>query len=143
MVVQERPGHSWVGITLNTHSHVLPGLGREAVERLGAVLQEEAGRKRNRPERRRNGSRKPMGQVASTGSLRGNAGSEQSTKSVSDDAARQAISHPVQYARGTPADGRSNGRSVAPGVAAGGRCLGLFCCPAQGIAWWARLGSNQ
>jgi integrase len=37
-VVQERPGHSQVGITLNTYSHVLPGLGREAIERLGAVL---------------------------------------------------------------------------------------------------------
>lgn len=37
-VVQERLGHSQVGITLNTYSHVLPGLGREAIERLGAVL---------------------------------------------------------------------------------------------------------
>lgn len=37
-VVQERLGHSQVGITLNTYSHVLPGLGREAIERLGAAL---------------------------------------------------------------------------------------------------------
>ncbi|HEX5505336.1 MAG TPA: site-specific integrase, partial [Thermomicrobiales bacterium] len=37
-VVPERLGHSQVGITLNTYSHVLPGLGREAVERLGAAL---------------------------------------------------------------------------------------------------------
>ena len=42
-VVQERLGHSQVGITLNTYSHVLPGLGREAVERLGAALQEGQG----------------------------------------------------------------------------------------------------
>jgi len=39
-VVQERLGHSQVGITLNTYSHVLPGLGREAIERLGATLQD-------------------------------------------------------------------------------------------------------
>ncbi|HEX5501693.1 MAG TPA: site-specific integrase, partial [Thermomicrobiales bacterium] len=38
-VVQERLGHSQIGVTLNTYSHVLPGLGREAVERLGASLQ--------------------------------------------------------------------------------------------------------
>lgn len=37
-VVQERLGHSQIGVTLNTYSHVLPGLGREAVERLGAAL---------------------------------------------------------------------------------------------------------
>lgn len=37
-VVQERLGHSQVGITLNTYSHILPGMGREAVERLGASL---------------------------------------------------------------------------------------------------------
>ncbi|MDP9371051.1 MAG: site-specific integrase [Chloroflexota bacterium] len=40
-VVQERLGHSQVGITLNIYSHVLPGLGREAIERLGAALHEE------------------------------------------------------------------------------------------------------
>ncbi len=38
-VVQERLGHSQVSITLNIYSHVLPGLGREAVERLGESLQ--------------------------------------------------------------------------------------------------------
>lgn len=40
-VVQERLGHSQVNITLNFYSHVLPGLGREAVERLGASLEQE------------------------------------------------------------------------------------------------------
>jgi len=39
-VVQERLGHSQVNITLNNYSHVLPGLGREAVERLGASLEQ-------------------------------------------------------------------------------------------------------
>jgi hypothetical protein len=42
-VVQERLGHSQVGITLNSYSDVLPGLGREAIERLGAALHEEEG----------------------------------------------------------------------------------------------------
>lgn len=42
-VVQERLGHSQVGITLNTYSHVLPGLGREAIERLGATLHDGEG----------------------------------------------------------------------------------------------------
>jgi len=42
-VVQERLGHSQVSITLNIYSHVLPGLGREAVERLGASLENEEG----------------------------------------------------------------------------------------------------
>ena len=44
-VVQERLGHCQVSITLNIYSHVLPGLGREAVEQLGATLElsEEAG----------------------------------------------------------------------------------------------------
>ncbi len=55
-VVQERLGHSQVGITLNTYSHVLPGLGREAIERLGATLQEiegiEAGESNNQVDTR-------------------------------------------------------------------------------------------
>jgi integrase len=38
-VVQARLAHSQVAITLNLDSHVLPGLGREAVERLVASLE--------------------------------------------------------------------------------------------------------
>ncbi len=37
-VVQERLGHSDVGITLNIYSHVTPSMGREAAERLNALL---------------------------------------------------------------------------------------------------------
>lgn len=37
-VVSEGRGHRQVATTLNTHSQVLPGLGREAGERLGATL---------------------------------------------------------------------------------------------------------
>lgn len=42
-VVQERLGHSQVAITLNIYSHVLPGLGREAIQQLGATLEAEEG----------------------------------------------------------------------------------------------------
>lgn len=48
-VVQERLGHSQVGITLNTYSHVLPGLGREAIERLGAALHDDGGDQTTEP----------------------------------------------------------------------------------------------
>lgn len=48
-VVQERLGHSQVGITLNTYSHVLPGLGREAIERLGATLYDDEGDEATEP----------------------------------------------------------------------------------------------
>jgi integrase len=48
-VVQERPGHSQVSITLNIYSHVLPGLGREAIERLGESLQLGDGRQTEEP----------------------------------------------------------------------------------------------
>ncbi len=41
-VVQERLGHSQVNIKLNICRHVLPGFGREAVEQIGATL-EQAG----------------------------------------------------------------------------------------------------
>lgn len=37
-VVQERLGHSQLGITLDTYSHVLPTMGREAIERLNRAL---------------------------------------------------------------------------------------------------------
>ena len=38
-VVSERLGHSKVGITLDTYSHVLPGMQEEAVSRLDTALQ--------------------------------------------------------------------------------------------------------
>ncbi len=37
-VVQERLGHANIGITLNIYSHVLPRLGKEAAERMDALL---------------------------------------------------------------------------------------------------------
>ena len=37
-VVSERLGHSRVGITLDTYSHVLPGMQEDAVQRIDAVL---------------------------------------------------------------------------------------------------------
>jgi integrase len=37
-VVSERLGHSKIGMTLDIYSHVLPGMGRAAADRLGAVL---------------------------------------------------------------------------------------------------------
>jgi integrase len=59
-VVQERLGHSQIGITLNTYSHVLPGLGREAVERLGAILQAGEGDEEVEPEREVQGLPQPV-----------------------------------------------------------------------------------
>ncbi len=37
-VVSERLGHSTVGITLDTYSHVLPGMQEESAARLDALL---------------------------------------------------------------------------------------------------------
>ena len=37
-VVSERLGHASVGITLDTYSHVLPGLQEDAVERFSKLL---------------------------------------------------------------------------------------------------------
>lgn len=37
-IVSEALGHSTIGITLDTYSHVLPGLQAEAAERLAATL---------------------------------------------------------------------------------------------------------
>ncbi len=37
-VVMETLGHSEISLTLNTYSHVLPGLGRDAADRLDALL---------------------------------------------------------------------------------------------------------
>ena len=41
-VVQERLGHSDIGVTLDTYSHVTPTLGRDAARRLDAVFDEES-----------------------------------------------------------------------------------------------------
>lgn len=41
-VVSERLGHATVGITLDTYSHVLPGLQAAAAERLADVLGRQA-----------------------------------------------------------------------------------------------------
>jgi integrase len=45
-VVQERLGHSQIGITMDTYSHVMPTLGTEAAGKMDAVLMELS---RNRP----------------------------------------------------------------------------------------------
>ena len=37
-VVSERLGHSKIGVTLDTYSHVLPSMGRGAADQLGALL---------------------------------------------------------------------------------------------------------
>lgn len=37
-IVQERLGHSTIGVTLDIYSHVIPSLGRDAAERLHEVL---------------------------------------------------------------------------------------------------------
>jgi len=37
-IVQERLGHSQISLTLDTYSHVLPGMGREAASKLDALL---------------------------------------------------------------------------------------------------------
>jgi integrase len=42
-IVSERLGHATIGLTLDTYSHVLPGMQRDAVDRLDALL--DAGRK--------------------------------------------------------------------------------------------------
>ncbi len=39
-VVMETLGHSQISLTLNTYSHVIPALGREAAERMDALLSE-------------------------------------------------------------------------------------------------------
>jgi integrase len=37
-IVSERLGHSTVGMTLDTYSHVLPGMQEEAIQRLDSML---------------------------------------------------------------------------------------------------------
>jgi integrase len=38
-IAQERLGHSSVGITLDTYSHVLPGMQEDAVAKVDAAIQ--------------------------------------------------------------------------------------------------------
>ena len=42
-IVQERLGHSQISLTLDTYSHVLPSMGREAASKLDALLMRTAG----------------------------------------------------------------------------------------------------
>ncbi len=42
-VVQERLGHSTIGVTMDTYSHVLPDMQRKAAAKLDALFSEEAG----------------------------------------------------------------------------------------------------
>jgi len=41
-IVQERLGHSTIAITLDTYSHVVPGLQEAAAKRFDAVLSNKA-----------------------------------------------------------------------------------------------------
>lgn len=41
-IVQERLGHSQISLTLDTYSHVLPGMGREAASKIDALLAKPA-----------------------------------------------------------------------------------------------------
>jgi integrase len=41
-VVQERLGHSQISVTLDVYSHVMPGMQRDAADRLGALLKPTA-----------------------------------------------------------------------------------------------------
>lgn len=40
-VVMETLGHSQISLTMNTYSHVMPVLQREAAEKMGAILLRE------------------------------------------------------------------------------------------------------
>ena len=51
-VVQELLGHSQISVTLDTYSHVLPGLQRQAVDDLGALLAAPDGTTDERPRAR-------------------------------------------------------------------------------------------
>ena len=44
-VVMETLGHSQISLTLNTYSHVIPALGREAADRMDAMLRPGATRR--------------------------------------------------------------------------------------------------
>jgi integrase len=42
-VFQERLGHSTIGVTMDTYSHVLPDMQRKAASKLDALFTEKAG----------------------------------------------------------------------------------------------------
>ena len=42
-IVQERLGHSQISLTLDTYSHILPGMGREAASKIDQLLTRSAG----------------------------------------------------------------------------------------------------
>ena len=46
-IVSERLGHASIGITLDTYSHVLPGLQEEAVEKFDMIFIEEDANKKS------------------------------------------------------------------------------------------------
>jgi hypothetical protein len=60
-VVMETLGHSQIGLTMNTYSHVVPALGRDAAARMDALLTSDAATRNPRPGR---GQRR--GQAAAT-----------------------------------------------------------------------------
>ena len=49
-VVQERLGHSDISVTLDIYSHVMPTLGREAAQRLDAMLDDDPTREGDNPD---------------------------------------------------------------------------------------------
>jgi integrase len=51
-VVQERLGHSQIGITLDTYSHVVPTMQLEAAGKLDAIMRTVAKPKRAKSRRR-------------------------------------------------------------------------------------------
>ena len=60
-MVQERLGHSAIGITLGTDSHVLPGLQEQAVQRLQERLFGAAPELHLNPEGTREEGKSPKG----------------------------------------------------------------------------------
>lgn len=53
-IVQERLGHESINITLDTYSHVLPGLQEDAIRKLDTIIGHQSGTK-NKNNRRRDG----------------------------------------------------------------------------------------
>jgi integrase len=41
-IVQERLGHSQIGVTMNIYSHLLPGMDRDAADNLNAMFEADA-----------------------------------------------------------------------------------------------------
>ncbi len=48
-IVQERLGHRSITLTLDTYSHVLPGLQEEAMKKFNIALKADQGSKQNHP----------------------------------------------------------------------------------------------